>query len=133
MWYDIFQYPNVRFVMSVKNKTIAFAAVAVLAVAGGAYGFMPGDKDGSSASSKAPSLAQTAANQQATDPHVAANNQGSEKVASEAVNSANPKQLVTPNQPVVQATNKLTRQQLTPPPANENEKLQKAAEQESNF
>jgi hypothetical protein len=119
--------------MSIKNKTIAFAAVALIAVAGGAYAFMPSDQAGSSASSKPVKVAQTGANQQATDPQVAANNQGSEKVASEAVNSANPKQLVTPNQPVVQATNKLTRQQLTPPPANENEKLQKAAEQESNF
>jgi nitrate/TMAO reductase-like tetraheme cytochrome c subunit len=122
-----------RPIMSIKNKTIALSAVALVVVAGGAYAFMPSDKDASYTSSNAGNVAQPAANQQTTDTQATPNNQNTKKVEGETVKATDPKELTKPDKPVAQAPKKLTKQQFAPPPMTEDEKLRKAAEEGNNF
>jgi type IV secretory pathway VirB10-like protein len=114
-------------------KTIAFSVAALMAVAAGAYTLMPNDEQSSAAGQDAEGLEQAAAKAEPTDtPKSVAGNSGANADAKE-VNAPPVQQPSAQNQPVVPAPKKLTTQQLTPPIATEEEKLQKAAEQESNF
>jgi hypothetical protein len=119
-----------RLAMSFKPKTIAFSAAALLAVVGGAYAFMPGYQD------RPANVGEVAGSAQAAEkPEVAgtSNGQSGEGADARAAGTVVAKQPSAKNQTVDQAPKKLTRKQLTPPPPTEEEKLQKAAEQESNF
>jgi hypothetical protein len=125
--------------MSSKAKTIAFSVAALLAVAGGVYAFMPSDQANVASAGPVASLAQTALEPGAAPVPAAFDEKPEEKVKVEApVTMQPPVAAAQPStqplaQPVAAAPKKLTRQQLTPPAPTEEEKLQKAAEQESNF
>jgi hypothetical protein len=125
--------------MSSKAKTIAFSVAALLAVAGGVYAFMPSEQGNAASAGPVTNLAQTAAEPGASPVQAAFDEKPEEKVKVEApVTLQTPVAVAQPSaqplaQPVAAAPKKLTRQQLTPPAPTEEEKLQKAAEQESNF
>jgi hypothetical protein len=119
-----------RLAMSFKPKTIAFSVAALLAAAGGIYAFMPGDQGGASGSREVAGSAQDAAKPEiASSPSA----QSGDNTAVQDTDAAVAKQPTAKDQPDGQAPKKLTKKQLTPPPLTEEEKLQKAAEQESNF
>jgi type IV secretory pathway VirB10-like protein len=123
--------------MSSKAKTIAFSVAALLAVAGGVYAFMPSDQGNAASAGPVTSLAQTAAEPGATPVQTVPDEKLSEKAKTPTEAPVTLQPPVAPadplSQPVAAAPKKLTRQQLTPPAPTEEEKLQKAAEQESNF
>jgi hypothetical protein len=123
--------------MSSKAKTIAFSVAALLAVAGGVYAFMPSEQGNAASAGPVTNLAQTAAERGATPVQTVPDEKLSEKAKAPTEAAVTLQPPVAPadplSQPVAAAPKKLTRQQLTPPAATEEEKLQKAAEQESNF
>lgn len=111
--------------MSHKSRNIALSAAAVLLVAGGAYSFMGDTPDAVSYS--ADPMVSSLVDAKPAAP--SAENTVNAPVSQKADGAAQ-----TPlAEPVAPVQKKLTKQQLTPPPATEDEKLQKAAEQESNF
>jgi hypothetical protein len=116
--------------MSFKPKTIAFSVAALLAAAGGIYAFMSGDQGGTSGGKEIAGSASAAAK-----PEIASSpsEQSRDNTAVQDTDAAVAKQPTAKDQPDGQAPKKLTKKQLTPPPLTEEEKLQKAAEQESNF
>jgi hypothetical protein len=124
---------RVRPIMSIKSKAIAISAVALLAAAGGVYAFMPADTKGSSDSGKTASAARPSVEPQATEALPTSSPQGIEKADVEGQKAGEAQQQAATDQPGSPAPKKLTKQQLTPPPATADEQLQKAAEQESNF
>lgn len=119
--------------MPLKAKAIAFSVAVLLAGAGGVYAFMPTSQQSASDASKTAAPMQDVATAVATDPVSTLEEQASQgAVAPETDINAAPKQPKN-DRPVNPPSTKLTRQQLMPPPATEDEKLQKAAEMESNF
>jgi hypothetical protein len=114
--------------MSMKTKTIVVSLAAFLAAVGGIYAFAPGHQGSASGGDEAgdsvqsPKPAATASQDAKSEPL-------GEKTASQG-GDATAKQ---PAQPAIQVAKKLTREQLMPPPMSEAEKLDKAAQQESNF
>lgn len=119
--------------MSLKTRTIAFSVAALLAGAGGIYAFMPNDPEAVSENGETIGSAQTEAKPDVTDAPGAAGGPSSEKASVQNGNVAVTQQPVALAKPAAQVPKKLTREQLIPPPASEDEKLQKAAQQESNF
>ncbi len=120
--------------MSVKSKTIAVAVAGLLAVAGGIYAYSADDQVSAPSDIKIAASGQVAAQpttpatqDQTTAPSVKA---GEVQAPAAAVAGAG---TATQAQPTAPAPKKLTKQQLTPPAPTEAEKLQKAAEGESNF
>ena len=117
--------------MSLKAKTIAFSAVALIVVGGSTYAFMSNDPLGSpdrpvSANSvDTPEQTDLAASQEIL------NEKDKGKV--EAPAAADVKQTTSQARPAGQPPKKLTKEQLLPPLVTEAEKLEKAAQQESNF
>jgi hypothetical protein len=119
--------------MSFKVKTIAFSAAGLLAAAGGIYAFMPDNQESASGSREIVGSVQTVAPADLINlPSTTDKRVGEQGVAQGTDTTAATKQSAK-DQPESQAPKKLTRQQLLPPPATEDEKLQKAAEQESHF
>lgn len=119
--------------MSFNTKAVALSVAGLLAVAGGLYAFMPPGQDGAASNGKAAASVQSVAIADAPNPVASKDKQsGTEATAQGSDAAAAPKQS-SQDQTATQAPKKLTRAQLTPPPATENEKLEKAAEQESNF
>lgn len=119
--------------MSFKVKIIAFSAAGLLAAAGGIYAFMPDNQESASGSREIVGSVQTVATADVINPPSTTDKRvGEEGVARATDTTAAPRQSPK-DQPESQSPKKLTRQQLLPPPATEDEKLQKAAEQESNF
>jgi hypothetical protein len=118
--------------MSSNVKTIAVAAAALLAVAGGVYAFGSSGQDDSAASTVAIQTPETAnapkddASTASSPPGAtAANPKTSNAPAAASASVADPAAAPTPR--------KLTQADLTPPaPKTEDEKLQKAAEGEYN-
>ena len=117
--------------MSFNAKTISFSVAALLTIAGGVYAFMPSSSREAPESSEAAGPDQSAAARAPKDPQTTASAATSDKVDSKEAPAA--QQAPAAVEPAFQAPKKLTQQQLTPPPMTEDEKLQKAAEQESNF
>lgn len=118
--------------MLFKSRIIAFSAAAVLAVAGGVYALMPDAAQNSSSTGNNAVLDQTAAK---TDVVIAQKTVGGpshDEAKNPGANVTADQQPASQAQPV-QAPKRLTKQQLMPPPLSEDEKLQKAAELESNF
>lgn len=101
--------------MSINAKIIALYGAALLAVGGGVYAVML----------DAPTGAGVAPMQMASNDTVA--------VPAAVAPAAVAPVVADPAKPAAPAPKKLTREQLLPPPMTEAEKLQKAAEQESNF
>jgi hypothetical protein len=115
--------------MSFKVKAISLSVCAVLVAAGGAYSFMSDSPQnattGTAASAPVQPVAQSAEPQAPKSGEVAVDNPaGADVTGSPAA---------VGDKPVVNAPKKLTREQLMPPPETAEEKLQKAAQQESNF
>lgn len=119
--------------MSLSAKTIAVSAIALLAVAGGLYASMPGGQESDPNNSAPMTSAQTVAETKAKNSQDVANGQITSNANAKSTNAIVAAQTDAAGQPANQAPKKLTRAQLTPPPATEEEKLQRAAEQESNF
>jgi hypothetical protein len=119
--------------MSSKTKIIAFSVAALLAVGGGIYAFMPSEPEIASGAGQLIGSGQTGVKPEVTDSPISASGQSTEKAGIQATAPAAAPQPAAQAQPAVQAPKKLTKEQLMPPPATEDEKLQKAAEQESNF
>lgn len=117
--------------MSLKPKTIAISVTALLVAAGGAYVFMPDDKQASAPSSEISNSIEATSAPIGSQSQADASAKASKTVDGQSA-SATPQPIVQPKAPTP-APKTLTRQQLTPPPMTEDEKLQKAAEQESNF
>lgn len=116
--------------MSFNAKTIAVSAAVLLTAAGGLYAFMP-DRETAPKNRASVSSTRTIAEAKPESPQAGANGPNvAEAKGADATVAAQPG---AAEQPASQAPKKLTRAQLTPPPATEEEKLQKAAEQESNF
>lgn len=118
--------------MPLKTKIIVVSAIALVA-AGGFYAFTPGGPqdafDSHQAMNTPPVVAQPLGQ---TAPEMAGTN--SMEVTKVPSGQATVAQQPMPSDKVAnEAPKKLTRQQLTAPPATETEQLQKAAEQESNF
>ncbi len=118
--------------MLFRAKNIAFSAAALLVAAVGVYTFMPDQAQSPSSApgdallGQPPVKAEVLASQNVTsgpDSHETTAQNANTEAAGIPANQDQP----------VQAPKKLTRQQLTPPPMTEDEKLQKAAEQQSNF
>jgi hypothetical protein len=124
---------KVRLAMSFQNKTIAVSAAALLAVAGGLYAFMSNDQNSGADGHDTEALVQTIAKPEATGSQTTPVIQSVEQTDAQGANPTLVQQPAAPDQVAAQAPKKLTKQQLTPPPATEEEKLQKAAERESNF
>jgi hypothetical protein len=116
--------------MSMNAKTISLSAAALLAIAGGAYAFMPGS---SQDVSESVAIGQEAAVRGSTDAQMPSTAAIDTKAGAESANGIVAPPLPGQEQPIAAAPKKLTQRQLTPPPLTEDEKLQKAAEQESNF
>jgi hypothetical protein len=117
-----------RHAMSIKTRTIVFSLAALLAAAGGIYAFTP-DNQGSVAGDKA-----VEASAQTPEPAAAASqNAVAEPVDQKTTSQPGEAAAKQPAQPASQAPKKLTREQLMPPPMTEAEKLDKVAQQESNF
>jgi hypothetical protein len=115
-----------RFTMSTKTKTLAFSVAALLAAGGGYYALMPQDHGSGFQGNDIPAPAQNAK-------PVAADLQQAEGATAMGKPVDQSKEAPAPKPPVQQAPQKLTKEQLMPPPLSENEKLDKAAQQESNF
>jgi hypothetical protein len=120
-----------RFDMSFKAKTIALSAVALLVVGGSAYTFMSDDVVSTPGDPVVANSAETAeqTNPEALQVVVAEQDKGSVVAPAEV----DAKQAASQVQPASQPPKKLTKAQLLPPPATEAEKLEKAAQSESNF
>jgi hypothetical protein len=116
--------------MSFRPKIIAISVTAFLAVVGGGYALMPDENDGAANVRETVSSAQAPASRDVVDSSSRQSGDGADLQGAPAAVATRPS---TESQPVGQAPAKLTKRQLTPPPATEEEKLQKAAEQESNF
>ncbi len=119
--------------MSFKPKIIVLSVAAFIAAAGGYYASMPGGAESDPDDRNNIKSLQRVAQADATGGPEAVSAPRAEDV--KAVNaSATVEQSPVVQGPVaIEAPKKLTRQQLTPPPASDEEKLQKSAEQESNF
>jgi hypothetical protein len=117
--------------MSFKTKTIAVSAVALLAVVGGAYAFMPAGQDKSSENAEVINTVQVVEPPMANSAPVATSGNEQAEVSAKAAAAA--PEVAPKDKSAAQTPKKLTREQLTPPPLTEEEKLQKAAQQESNF
>ena len=114
--------------MSFKPKIIVLSVAALIAAGGGLYASMPGDPESAPGSRNNIDLVQSVAQADVTGRQETANapHDDSAKTGNASATAA--------QAPVAnEAPKKLTRQELTPPPASEEEKLQKSAEQESNF
>lgn len=111
--------------MSFKYKNIALSAAAILLVVGGTYSVLSDRPDAISTSAKTVEPAPAKANPPPSGAKIPVNTHASQH--------SNVPASMPPAQPVAPVQKKLTKQQLTPPPVTEDEKLQKAAEQESNF
>lgn len=117
--------------MSFNAKIFAFSAAALLLVGGGVYTFMSNDEGNSPGDPVVAS--QVEAPEQPVMPtlqEVSAGQHDGKIVVSEP---SEVKQATPPAQPTSQMPKKLTKEQLLPPPATEAEKMEKAAQQESNF
>lgn len=111
-----------------RTKIIALPVAALLAVGGGIYAFAPDEPQSPSGTAPALEPAEVAEKPDAVAPQQAQVGHGAAKDPTAVAAQQNP-QASVPSQ----APKKLTRQQLAPPPLTEAEKLEKAAEQESNF
>jgi hypothetical protein len=123
---------KVSYAMSSKTKVIALSVGALLAIGGGIYAVIPGNDPTQSVNAQGASAQQVAAEPDAPETRqlpVEPSKAKDEGQTSTATVAGSQKQPL----PSVQAPKKLTREQLTPPPATEEEKLQQAAERESNF
>jgi type IV secretory pathway VirB10-like protein len=118
--------------MSSRTNIIALCVGVLLTVGGGIYAFMPGSGGDQTANAKVESAPQVAVKPESEQPQQPPSKPSQ---ASDPTQAANAAAAAMPQQPQapVQASKRLTREQLTPPPATEEEKLQKAAERESNF
>ncbi len=119
--------------MPFKTKTIALTVAGLLAAGGGVYAFTSGEpeKPASGAPVETASKAMTSDEVKALP-----DNTAPEAPMTDAVqpNGSAAQPTTAGSQAAPAAPKKLTREQLTPPaPKTEEEKLQKAAEQESNF
>jgi hypothetical protein len=119
--------------MPFKSKAIAISVAALLVAGGGAYAFLSGDHANEPGDNEAAAIVQTNAKLEANDAQTAPNGASSKQTDASKTDTPAAQQPAAQGQMASQTPKKLTRQQLTPPPATENEKLQKAAEQESNF
>jgi hypothetical protein len=120
-----------RYDMSFKAKTIGFTAVALIVVGGGAYTFMSNDDVSSPDSPGVASSVETAEQTDMAASQDVLNDQDQGKA--EVPVTAEAKQATEQVQPASQPPKTLTKKQLLPPPATEAEKLEMAAQQESNF
>ncbi|MGL5837213.1 MAG: hypothetical protein ACRCY3_01780 [Sphingorhabdus sp.] len=107
-------------------KTAVFSVAAFIAVGGSMYAFMLEDRAASSDKRTNADSVQIAA-----DPDISALQQAPIKQSEGTTD--NQKATAEPTQASEPTPKKLTREQLAPPPLSEAEKLQRAAEQESNF
>ena len=112
--------------MSLNARTISLAAAAVLLAGAAVYTLLPGDRDAATLARHSVNSGQAAVLAGVTGATTAASTQS----AGETAVQSNP--AAVQSQPgALNGPPKLTKQQLTPPPpANEGERLQKAAEQE---
>jgi hypothetical protein len=117
--------------MSLKVKLIAFSSVALIAAVAGIYAFAPDSQNGIAPN---PESAAVQA-EQSEQPAQKAVDKDASAQAPKASAAPDPQTTTKPSAAVAppQTSRKLTREQLMPPPMTEGEKLQKAAEQESNF
>jgi hypothetical protein len=118
--------------MQSKAKIVTLSAVALFAVASGAYLLWPGAEQGVTTQSDIATAAPVEeASEMQADAHLADAPVGDTAAATA---SASEKQAATPAPTTVsQPLGKLTKEQLTPPaPKTEDEKLQQAAEREYN-
>ncbi len=119
--------------MVLKTKTVAISVAFCLAVAGGVYALTAGG-----AEAVAPSQERIASDHALAtkadpgSPQLTSATSGN-MVDTEDANPPLDRQTVSQNQPNSQAPKKLTKQQVTPRAATQEEKLQQAAEQESRF
>jgi hypothetical protein len=116
--------------MSTKTKMIAFSAAAVLAAAAGIYAFGPSGRENVAESSE---VAKPAPPVALPDKSSAPAMTAAEKAIDPAAEPKAAQPQAAPEKAASQPPVKLTREQLIPPPPKtEDEKLQKAAEQEYN-
>ncbi len=120
-----------RYDMSFKAKTIAFSAVALIVVGGSAYTLMSNDEVSGPGNPVVERSAETAEQTNPEASQVVAAQQDKGSVAAPKVVDA--KQAASQVPPANQPPKKLSKEQLLPPPATEAEKLEKAAQAESNF
>jgi hypothetical protein len=120
--------------MQSKAKLAAFSVSALLAVAIGAYMFADGTKESVSAPTEAVVVASGASGAENTKPVAAARESvGIAPAAAKGGASAEGQKSQPASAASARNDGKLTAEQLTPPaPKTEDEKLQKAAEQEYN-
>jgi hypothetical protein len=119
--------------MPFKSKAIAISVAALLVAGGGAYAFLSDDNANKPVDNEAAATVQTSAKPEANNAQSTSSGASSEQTDAPKTDAPTAQQPPAQGQMASQAPKKLTRQQLTPPPATEDEKLQKAAEQESNF
>lgn len=118
--------------MAFKSKYIALSVAALLVGAGSLFAFMPDTPKGVANDPGTSTGQTTVPNSPAVENSTSEQSEKSADFHSE--NAARTLQPAGKEQSLAgQTPKKLTRQQLLPPPATEDEKLQKAAEQESNF
>ena len=122
--------------MSFKAKIAVFSTAALLAVAGGMFAFSSNEPDSAIVSTDTAQTAMPAETPDAVAPVDSTIAPAGENVAVPATVAAGATPAQAPvmqEKPAAPATGKLTREQLMPPePKTEDEKLQKAAEQEYN-
>ncbi len=123
---------KVSYAMSSKAKVVALSVGVLLAVGGGIYAVMPGsgpDQANGTQVSDGPAVAAQPDSQGTPQPTAGSSAAEDGAQPGTAAVAGSPAPAPQPQQ----QPKKLTREQLTPPPATEEEKLQKAAERESNF
>ena len=119
--------------MSFKAKIAVFSTVALLAVAGGMFAFSSNEPDSAIFSTEAAQTAKVAEQPDMAAPAQSVVESASETAAVPATDATTAQAPVAPDKPATPVSGKLTREQLMPPePKTEDEKLQKAAEQEYN-
>jgi hypothetical protein len=119
--------------MSMNAKTASLSVAALLAIAGGVYAFMPGNSQDVPAHVAAADPGQDVAAQEPANPQLPSTKASGETADADRARGTAAEPQPGQAQPVAAGPKKLTQQQLTPPPLTQDEKLQKAAEQESNF
>jgi hypothetical protein len=119
---------------SSKAKTIAFSAAALLAFAGGGFACIPSDQGDAANAGPVASLAQTAAEPGASPVPAASDEKPEDKINAEApVTMQTPVAATQPPAQPASRAQEIDAATAHTGSANRRGKLQKAAEQESNF
>jgi hypothetical protein len=119
--------------MSFKFKTIAISVIALSAVGGGIYAASSDTQNSTPQSTETADAGNGDAKTAAPGSQDTPAAQNVQKTGAQSPAAAVTPQPGKADQPASPTPVKLTQKQLTPPAATEAEKLQKAAEQESNF